>query len=62
MITDILAQLSILHSEVPEEEFEHDAAVEAAIAAVDRDVTDEERALLDDMLPEWLDDGQEAHQ
>lgn len=46
----------MIHRQVPEEEFEADIAVETAIDGVDREVTDEERAELEGMLPEWLEE------
>jgi len=62
MIHDILMRLSLLHKEIPEEEFEVDLALETAIEDVDREVTAEERETLDELLPEWLDDGDDAAQ
>lgn len=58
MIADLLTQIAMIHRQVPEEEFEADIAVETAIDGVDREVTDEERAELEGMLPEWLEESE----
>ena len=48
----------MIHRQVPEEEFEQDIAVETAIDGVDREVTEDERAELEGMLPEWLEESE----
>ncbi len=62
MISDVLARLAILHKEIPEEEFDVDTAVRTAAEDVDRELTDEDWETLDELLPEWLEDGDDAAQ
>lgn len=54
MITDVLMQIAIIKTEVPNDEFDADIALETAIENVGRDVTESERQELDEMLPQWV--------
>jgi len=62
MITDILMRMVVLQNELPEEEFEIDLALETAIEDVDREVSADEREELDELLPEWFEDGDDSAQ
>jgi len=59
MISDLLARLAVLAEVVEDEELDVDAAVETVVDTAPRSVSEEERAELESLLPEWLeaDDG-----
>ena len=54
MISDLLARLAVLAEVVEDEELDVDAAVETVVDTAPRSVSEEERAELESLLPEWL--------